>query len=91
MMEDLKQVPRQVNDRLKKHIANHDLGDWIHSGRFGYAVIVSSEKRKALAERALERERKKDEFLAKAKITVHYAPTPPLLSDALKTRARSIS
>lgn len=87
--DNVAQAPGAVRHGLNKLIVNYGLNKWIDSGRFGYAIIVSSEARKSTAERALQREKKKDELLAKAKITVHYAPTPTLLGNALKQRAES--
>lgn len=82
--KDAKRVPREVENRLNDDREFLGLSDWIDSGRYGYAVAVTSEARVSVAQRALQREAESNELLAKARITVHYAPTPTLLARALE-------
>lgn len=80
------QIIEEVRKKVTADIDNLGLQRWLDSGEYGYAIIVPSTERQQHVQRELAKLRIQNSPLAKTRLTVHYAPAPPLLAKALRDR-----
>lgn len=80
------QVLVEVRKKLEHDATSLGLKHWLDTGEYGYAIVVPSKDRSRDVKRELTKFQKQNPHLASARLTVHYAPTPPLLGKALRDR-----
>lgn len=80
------QIVEEVRKKLENDANNLKLKQWIEAGDYGYAILVPSHNRIRDVERELVKSRQQHPVLAMSRVTVHFAPPPPLLAKALRDR-----
>ena len=78
------QIVEEVRKKVAADIENLGLQRWVESGEYGYAIVVPSTDRQRHVQRELAKLRIQNSPLSQTRLTVHYAPAPPLLAKALK-------